>query len=724
MRAIRRFTIHPALPAELAPLRTLMLNLRWSWHAPTRALFAGIDPVAWDESGHDPVGLLARVSHERLAELAGDEAFLRRLGEAVDELTDYRTGNRWYQLSGQMSDGPGAVAYFSPEYGITAALPQYSGGLGILAGDHLKSASDLGVPLIGVGLFYRHGYFTQSLSAEGWQAERYPASDPAGLPIALLRDNVGAPARVTVGLPGGGVLAAQIWVADVGRIPLLLLDSYTEDNDPLLRDVTDRLYGGGSDHRLRQELLLGIGGVRAVRLYCAITGHPRPEVFHTNEGHAGFLGVERIREYLASGASFAEAVELTRAGTVFTTHTPVPAGIDRFDKKLIEAQFGPGGGESGLPVEQILAFGAETYSGGDPEVFNMAVMGMRLAQRVNGVSKLHGQVSREMFTGLWPGFDTAEVPIGSITNGVHGASWVATEIMSRAEEVHPPGAAGWLADDPLTWEAVAADPGLIFQIRQLLRGRLVAEARSRLRASWKQRGASDAELSWIDGALDENILTIGFARRVPSYKRLTLMLHDPARLRALLLDPERPVQIVIAGKAHPADDGGKALIQEMVRFTDDPAVRHRIVFLPDYDMELGRTMVQGCDVWLNNPLRRLEACGTSGMKAALNGGLNVSVLDAGGTSGSTARTAGPSRRLTRSPILTAATLSRRPRSTTCLAGQSRRCSTTAAPTGCRAGGWKWSRTPCARLVPRPRRPAWSGSTPPISTCRRPGPPGR
>ncbi len=575
MRAIRRFTIHPALPAELAPLRTLMLNLRWSWHAPTRALFAGIDPVAWDESGHDPVGLLARVSHERLAELAGDEVFLSRLGEAVDELTEYRTGSRWYQMSGQVSAGPAAVAYFSPEYGITAALPQYSGGLGILAGDHLKSASDLGVPLIGVGLFYRHGYFTQSLSAEGWQ----------------------------------------------------LLDSYTEDNDPLLRDVTDRLYGGGSDHRLRQELLLGIGGVRAVRLYCAITGHPRPEVFHTNEGHAGFLGVERIREYLASGASFAEAVELTRAGTVFTTHTPVPAGIDRFDKKLIEAQFGPGGGESGLPVEQILAFGAETYSGGDPEVFNMAVMGMRLAQRVNGVSKLHGEVSREMFTGLWPGFDTAEVPIGSITNGVHGASWVATEIMSRAEEVHPPGAAGWLADDPLTWEAVAADPGLIFQIRQLLRGRLVAEARSRLRTSWKQRGASDAELSWIDGALDENILTIGFARRVPSYKRLTLMLHDPARLRALLLDPERPVQIVIAGKAHPADDGGKALIQEMVRFTDDPAVRHRIVFLPDYDMELGRTMVQGCDVWLNNPLRRLEACGTSGMKAALNGGLNVSVLD-------------------------------------------------------------------------------------------------
>ena len=627
MRAIRRFTIHPALPPELAPLRTLMLNLRWSWHAPTRALFAEIDPVAWESSGHDPAGLLARVSHERLARLANDEDFLLRLGEAVAELGEYRTGQRWYQLSGQAEQGPAAIAYFSPEYGITAALPQYSGGLGILAGDHLKSASDLGVPLIGVGLLYRHGYFTQSLSSEGWQAERYPASDPAGLPIALLRDADGAPARVTVGLPDGTQLAAQIWVADVGRIPLLLLDSYTEDNDPLLREVTDRLYGGGSDHRLRQELLLGIGGVRAVRLYCSITGHPRPEVFHTNEGHAGFLGIERIREYLAEGASFAEAVELTRAGTVFTTHTPVPAGIDRFDRSLIEAQFGPDSGEAGLPLEQILAFGAETYDGGSPDRFNMAVMGMRLAQRVNGVSTLHGQVSREMFTGLWPGFDTSEVPIGSVTNGVHGPTWVAPEIMSLAENGYQAGAAEWLADEAPAWDAVAADPARIFQIRQALRARLVAEARSRLRSSWQQRGASDAELSWIANALDENVLTIGFARRVPSYKRLTLMLQDPDRLTALLLDPERPVQIVIAGKAHPADDGGKALIQEMVRFTDNPAVRHRIVFLPDYDMELGRTMVQGCDVWLNNPLRPLEACGTSGMKAALNGALNVSVRD-------------------------------------------------------------------------------------------------
>jgi len=627
VKAIRRFTIHPALPVPLAPLRTLMLNLRWSWHAPTRALFAEIDPAAWESARHDPAGLLARVSQERLAELAADEDYLRRLGAAVDALSEYQGGRRWYQLSGQDAAGPAAIAYFSPEYGITAALPQYSGGLGILAGDHLKSASDLGVPVIGVGLLYRHGYFTQSLSAEGWQAERYPAWDPAGLPIALLRDAGGAPARVTVGLADGAQLAAHIWIADVGRVPLLLLDSYTEDNDPLLREVTDRLYGGGSDHRLRQELLLGIGGVRAVRLYCSITGHAQPEVFHTNEGHAGFLGIERIREYLRQGASYAEAMELTRAGTVFTTHTPVPAGIDRFDRKLIEAQFGLGGGEPGLPIEQLLGLGAETYPGGDPAVFNMAVMGMRLAQRVNGVSKLHGEVSRAMFTGLWPGFDAAEVPIGSITNGVHGPSWVANEILQVAQRGHEAGAAEWLADDAQAWEAVSADPARIFHIRRALRARLVAEARARLTTSWQQRGASEAELAWIQGALDENILTVGFARRVPSYKRLTMMLQDPARLTALLLDPERPIQIVIAGKAHPADDGGKALIQQMVRFTDDAAVRHRIVFLPDYDMALARRMVQGCDVWLNNPLRPLEACGTSGMKAALNGALNLSVLD-------------------------------------------------------------------------------------------------
>jgi glycogen phosphorylase len=516
------------------------------------------------------------------------------------------------------------VAYFSPEYGITAALPQYSGGLGILAGDHLKSASDLGVPLIGVGLLYRHGYFTQSLSPDGWQAERYPPGDPNGLPLELLRDPAGAPVHVAVGLPGGRRLSAQVWVAQVGRVPLLLLDSYVEENEADLHEVTDRLYGGGSDHRLRQELLLGVGGVRAVRAFCALRGHPAPEVFHTNEGHAGFLGLERIREYAEQGLSFEEALEVCRAGTVFTTHTPVPAGIDRFDCGLVREHFAD---DPLLPVDKVLALGAETYPGGDPEMFNMAVMGMRLAQRVNGVSRLHGQVSRKMFAGLWPGFDTSEVPIGSVTNGVHTPTWVAPEVRLLAGAGAGAGsvlgeAGGW------DWERAAAAPASeLWATTHVLRARLVAETRRRLRASWRQRGASDAELTWIDDVLDERVLTIGFARRVPSYKRLTLMLNDPAQLSQLLNDPAQPIQIIVAGKAHPADDGGKALIQQMVQFSDSADVRRRIVFLPDYDMAMAHTLVQGCDVWLNNPLRPLEACGTSGMKAALNGALNVSVRD-------------------------------------------------------------------------------------------------
>jgi starch phosphorylase len=612
VRAIRRFTVRVTLPQPLAPLQDLMLNLRWSWHQSTVELLSSIDPAAWAASGGDPVAMLGALRPGHLTELAADQDFLSRLHVELESLRAYAGEPREYQ-SGAMGDPgalPAAIAYFSPEYGIAEVLPQYSGGLGILAGDHLKSASDLGVPIVAVGLLYRHGYFTQSLSGDAWQMERYPADDPNGLPLTLLRDAAGDPVKIGVNLADGKVLTAQVWVAQVGRVPLLMLDSYVEENDPELLEVTDRLYGGGTEHRLAQELLLGIGGVRAVRAFCSITGHAEPEVFHTNEGHAGFLGLERIREYVAAGLGFEEAVELSRAGTVFTTHTPVPAGIDRFPRSLVERYFAAGAAGD-LPLERVLAFGAETYDGGDPDVFNMAVMGMRLAQRVNGVSRLHGQVSREMFAGLWPGFDVTEVPIGSITNGVHAPTWVAPEIYALGSAA----------------AAAAADAKDLWSIRRKLRARLVTETRRRLRESWRQRGASGAELTWIDDVLDPDVLTIGFARRVPSYKRLTLMLNDPARLAGLLLDPERPVQIVIAGKAHPADEGGKRLIQQMVRFTDSETVRRRIVFLPDYDMAMASFLVTGCDVWLNNPLRPLEACGTSGMKVALNGGLNVSVRD-------------------------------------------------------------------------------------------------
>lgn len=624
VKAIRRFTVRTALPEPLTPLGELVLNLRWSWHQETRDLFAEVDPAAWERAGGDPVALLGEVTPERLAELTTDRPFLRRLRDVADDLHEYLHGPRWYQ---GLDDAPASIAYFSPEFGITAALPQYSGGLGILAGDHLKAASDLGVPIIGVGLLYRHGYFSQSLSPDGWQLERYPPMDPNGMPLTLLTDRDHRPVRIGIPMPDGGMLGAQVWKADVGRVPLLLLDSCIAENEGPARDVTDRLYGGGTDHRLHQELLLGIGGVRAIRAYCAATGHPAPEVFHTNEGHAGFLGVERIREYMADRddrqLSFDEAIEATRAGTVFTTHTPVPAGIDRFPRTMIERYFAAGACP-GVPVDRVLDLGAETYPSGDSELFNMAVMGMRLAQRVNGVSKLHGQVSREMFGGLWPGFDSAEVPIGAITNGVHAPTWVGRKMLELAESE--------IGTHRLArgegWDRVeTVDDAKVWQIRRDQRARLVLQARKRLARSWRQRGATDAELGWVEDALDPDVLTIGFARRVPSYKRLTLMLRDPERLKALLLDPLRPIQIVIAGKAHPADEGGKKLIQEIVAFADSPEVRHRIVFLPDYDMSLAQELVTGCDVWLNNPLRPLEACGTSGMKVALNGGLNLSIRD-------------------------------------------------------------------------------------------------
>ncbi len=619
MRAIRRFTVRPVLPEVLKPLGDLARNLRWCWHGDTQDLFRSVDPALWRSTGGDALRLLGDVSVERLQKLSSDKKFLKSLKGAQADLTDYVTGDLWYQ--GYAVENPAApkgIGYFSPEFGITEVLPQYSGGLGILAGDHLKSASDLGVPIIGVGLLYRQGYFRQSLNAAGWQQERYPLIDPNSLPLTLLHDTEG-PVKIEVPL-SGRTLWAQVWLAEVGRVPLLLLDSDVEQNAGPERETTDRLYGGGSDHRLAQEVLLGVGGVRAIRAYCAITGAPTPEVYHTNEGHAGFQGLERIRELMSGGADFEAALERTRAGTVFTTHTPVPAGIDRFSRDLIANQFAS---FKPVPLERVLDLGAENYEGGDPSMFNMAVLGFRLGQRANGVSLLHGEVSRQMFQGLWRQFDTTEVPITSITNGVHHLTWVHRDLLELLEA--PSGSSSESVIDGYDWAGLASvDARTIWQLKRRMREELITMTRTRLTESCHNRGM---ETEWVDNVLNPDVLTFGFARRVPSYKRLTLMLRNPQRLKALLTDPKHPIQIVIAGKSHPADEGGKALIQQMVHFADDPEVRDHIVFLPDYDISMAKPLYPGCDVWMNNPLRPYEACGTSGMKAALNGAANLSILD-------------------------------------------------------------------------------------------------
>ena len=616
MKAIRTFTVRPVLAHSLAPLNRLASNWRWSWSRTTTALFASMDPDLWTRIGENPARMLGALGQQRLNELADDEDFVTRVHAEDDRLEAYLTGEQWYQrLEGET---PTHIAYFSPEFGVDASLPQYSGGLGILAGDHLKSASDLGVPLTGVGLFYRAGYFTQAIGDDGWQRESYPLLDPYGLGLTLLRDEAGQPIEISLDLPGGRRLAARIWIADIGRVPLLLMDAETPSNPEDLRRVTDRLYGGGGEHRLLQELLLGIGGVRAVRAFCAATGRPAPDVYHTNEGHAGFQGLERMSELITgAGLSFDEALAQVRASTVFTTHTPVPAGIDRFPKDLIASYLGSGL-LTGVDPDRALGLGLESYEGGDPSTFNMADLGLHLGQHANGVSLLHGRVSRQMFGALWPEVDADEVPITSITNGVHAPTWVHPALKSVSERAF--GDAFTATHD---WrDRTVVSDGELWGARAEMKNELVAEARRRITAA-----EGDAPPAWIDDLLSPDVLTIGFARRVPTYKRLTLMLRDPERLTRILTDPERPVQIVVAGKSHPADDSGKQLIQQLVRFSRDPRVRGRIVFLPDYDIALAKKLYPGCDVWLNNPLRPLEACGTSGMKAALNGALNLSIRD-------------------------------------------------------------------------------------------------
>jgi starch phosphorylase len=612
MRALRSFTVRARLPEALAPLQELAFNLRWSWDDRTRDLFRWVDPQIWERTFHDPVRLLSLVGRQRLDQLAADSAFMGALDEMHAELRRYLEGPRWFQTRG--GSPLRQVAYFSPEFGIAEALPQYSGGLGVLAGDHLKASSSLGVPLTGVGLMYRLGYFRQHLDSEGWQEERYPVLDPHAMALQLV-DGV----RVSVDLAGSR-LEAQLWLAQVGRVRLYMLDADVDPNHPSAREVTDRLYGGGTEHRIRQEILLGIGGVRALEAVGSDV-----QVFHTNEGHAGFLGLERIRRLITGeGLSWDEAVEAVRAGTVFTTHTPVPAGIDRFPRELMERYFSDWALECNVSLDTLMSLGH--FPGEDASApFNMAVMGLRLAGRSNGVAALHGRTSREMFQGLWPPVPADEVPITSITNGVHGRTWVSSQMDDLYSKYVSPawddaGADEWAGIDD------ARDDEL-WRVFEEGREALVDFVRDRLRASLAERGVSVTDTAWVDEVLDPRYLIVGFSRRFATYKRATLLFSQPERLRALLLDEHRPVQLVFAGKAHPADELGKEMIAQIARFSRDPELRHRVAFVENYDISVARVLYQGSDVWLNTPRRPMEASGTSGEKAALNGALNLSILD-------------------------------------------------------------------------------------------------
>ncbi|MGH8887073.1 MAG: alpha-glucan family phosphorylase [Egibacteraceae bacterium] len=620
IKALRTFRVRPLLPAELQPLSDLALNLRWAWHPPTRELFRWADPDTWEEVGQNPVAFLGRLAPERMAALIEDAAFADELAAVHGDLRRYLDSFRWAQRQAQRQP---RIAYFSPEFGLTHAMQTYSGGLGVLAGDHLKAASDLGLHLTGVGLLYRQGYFRQYLDADGWQQERYPDLNPYGLPLQRLEAEQG-PALVEVEF-AGRVVACQIWRAQVGRIPLLLLDTDLPQNAPEDRTVTDKLYGGDTEHRLQQEIVLGIGGVRALDVARGLraVGSP-PEVFHSNEGHAGFLQLERIRRLVVEeGLSFDEAIESARAAVVFTTHTPVPAGIDVFPRMLMEQYFEGLARECRISMDRLMAIGQP--DGADPQShFNMAVMGLRLSACANGVSQLHGRVSRIMFSGLWPGIDASEVPITSVTNGVHAATWVGPEMAGVYNRYLPP---DW-AHNPTAWSR-AAEIGddVLWRARGRARERMVQHIRACVRAQRERHGEPASSLAWTDEIFDPDALTIGFARRFAEYKRGTLLLRQPERLQTLLESTERPVQFVFAGKAHPRDNLGKSLIRELVHYSSDPQLRGRIVFVEDYDIELAQILYQGCDLWLNNPRRPYEACGTSGQKAVLNGALHCSTLD-------------------------------------------------------------------------------------------------
>jgi glycogen phosphorylase len=620
MRKLHTIQVIPSLPDELKGLRDIAMDLRWTWDHDAIDLFKRMDPALWRDLGHNPIKLLSEIPQEKLKLLAEDEAFLSHLMRVSHHLTSYKQMNSWYDSkNGDLKDLK--VAYFSMEFGLHECLPMYSGGLGVLAGDHLKAASDLGIPLVGVGLLYQRGYFKQYLNADGWQQEEYPDFDLFAMPLEIMRDADGNPIQIVLKI-GERDVKVHVWRVQVGKITLFLLDTNVWGNDPDDVNITESLYGGNTELRIRQEIVLGIGGYQALKLLGI-----NPNIYHMNEGHSAFLGLEQIKYYMKEqNLSFTEAVEIARSTNVFTTHTPVPAGIDQFSIEMIKPYFDKFWDDVDVDYFDFIKLG-----GADPvdndSLFNMAILATNLAAFVNGVSKLHGHVSREMWHYRWPQVDVDEVPITSVTNGIHSRSWVASEMNHLYNR--------YLGT---TWQERPSDKDLWKQVniisneemwrtRGRVRERLVAFARSRLKKQLARRGESKATVDKASDVLNMDALTIGFARRFATYKRALMLFQDKERLVKILTNPERPVQIILAGKAHPQDDPGKSIIRDIIHFSRDERVRKHIVFLEDYDINTARYMVQGCDVWLNTPRVPMEASGTSGMKAAINGALNCSSYD-------------------------------------------------------------------------------------------------
>jgi starch phosphorylase len=619
-RSIRTYTVLPCLPERLRPLHKLAYNLWWCWNADAVALFRRVNPDLFEALDHSPIRLLGATEQSRFEQLENDDGFLAHMDRVAAGLDHYLTSHTWFQETFG-PDASACIAYFSAEFGIHESVPVYSGGLGVLAGDHLKSASDLGLPLVGISLMYREGYFRQYLNVDGWQQERYPENDFFNLPLVPELGPDGKPLLVSVQLPGREV-QLRIWHIQVGRVPLYLLDANIPQNRPDDRGITAQLYGGDQNTRIQQEIVLGIGGIRALKALGKV-----PSVVHMNEGHAAFAALERVRLLMEEHRlDFAAAAEAVKAGTCFTTHTPVPAGNDAFPMHVIEQYLGEYVHKMGLDRNALAALGRQhTHNEGEP--FSMTVLAIKMANVSNGVSKLHGSVSRRMWHEVWPGLPIAEIPITSITNGVHTQSWLSPEIAQLYDRY-----LGIQWEDKPTdfaiWKRVEHIPDAeLWRTHERGRERLVAFARTRLRAQLKRRGSPPSEVDAAEEVLDPDALTIGFARRFATYKRGDLIFRNVERVAALVNNPTRPIQFIFSGKAHPKDQGGKELIARVVQMARRPEFRRRVVFIEDYDMNVARYLVQGVDVWLNNPRRPLEASGTSGMKVPVNGGINLSILD-------------------------------------------------------------------------------------------------